>query len=241
MIDLTTKVVEYDGVLAISDIHGEAMMLSRAIRFATEHNLYIVFLGDLIDGGDMNEGAVNLVLHYLDEDLASLVIGNHEEKMYRFVKGNPVTLGTSAQKTIDFFAPHITRHRWFRENIAKVVTHRNAAHALFMGSTIFAHGAVHPTLWDFPYELNSTQKRTSLYGVVDGTLLPNGAPKRFYEWVDEIPDGGAAVVGHDRVALGKSATAPSVVKNLKGGKAFFTDTSAGKQDDGYITGAIDHL
>jgi len=233
--DLTNKINDYAGVLAISDIHGEYSMALDAYAYATKNNLFPLFLGDLVDGADHGRETVELVETLLSTYKAFLIIGNHEEKLHRYAKGNPVTLGRMARKTLEDAG---TAGHMFLQTITDVVTHRNADHYAQYGNTTFAHGAVHSEIWDEPDARGSAHRYRSLYGETDGTTLPDGMPNRTYGWVDDIPDGRIAVVGHDRTAMGKDPLGATAVRNTSGGMVVFTDTSAGKDPEGYVTGAV---
>ena len=43
---------EFDGLLVLSDIHSEYSKLLKANSYATENNLLILLLGDIVDGGE---------------------------------------------------------------------------------------------------------------------------------------------------------------------------------------------
>jgi hypothetical protein len=63
----------------------------------------------------------------------------------------------------------------------------------------------------------------ALYGEVDGALYPDGKPVRHYNWVDALPNGITAIVGHD-----KRGNTPFVHTGARGGRAIFLDTGCGK-------------
>lgn len=229
----------YRGILALSDIHGEIDALLHAVDYAVENDLFVVFLGDLVDGSEFPFEVVELTKDMLDSGRAAAVIGNHEEKFYRWSLGNPVKLGKAQLKTLDWVGEE--RESDFKTNIQAVVTHPRAEHYLYHGNTIFAHGGVHRSLWEFPDVLPSKAKVLSLYGEVDGSVDESGFPIRTYAWVEDIPPGCTAMVGHDRGAMGKSNEEQKVVANSQGGTVYFTDTSCGKKDkapNGFLTGSM---
>jgi hypothetical protein len=229
----------YRGMIVLSDIHAELSPLVKAIEYAQENDLFILFLGDLVDGSVYPFEVVELAKDLLDRNHAAAVIGNHEEKFYRWTIGNPVKLGKSQLATLEDVGE--TRMDDFARNIQATVTHPRAAHYFHYGNTIFAHGGVHADLWERPDDLRSSHKHTSLYGEVDGTKDERGFPVRTYAWVTAIPNGCRAVVGHDRDAMGKSNVEQKVVVNDQGGEVFFTDTSCGKpstSSEGFLTGTM---
>ena len=40
----------YSGIATFSDVHAHAKKLKKGIKYALKNNLFIVFLGDLVDG-----------------------------------------------------------------------------------------------------------------------------------------------------------------------------------------------
>lgn len=60
-----------------------------------------VFVGDLCDRGPKNWQALDFVLNQFEHGLVDVVRGNHDDKLGRWLKGNPVSVGHGLQKTID--------------------------------------------------------------------------------------------------------------------------------------------
>jgi len=232
--NITEKIMAYDGLLAISDVHGEHDMAVAAVDFAAHHNLFPIFLGDLVDGAPQGLATVTLVHSLLEKGTAALIVGNHDDKFARYAKGNPVTLKPYATKTLDEAGKY---REHFLQTTHDAVYHPLADNYHWTGNLMFAHGGVHRRIWDDPNHRSSKSRYMSLYGEVDGTVDERNRPIRTYEWVNDVPDGKIAVVGHDREALGKDPLRPAVTVNPRGGRVIFTDTSAGKRDDGVLTGA----
>ena len=90
----------YSGLATFSDIHAHAKKLKKGIKYALNNNLFIVFLGDLVDGHDKPLETVLAVKTILDEGNGVLVIGNHDDKFYRYAKGNPVKLKKANKQTL---------------------------------------------------------------------------------------------------------------------------------------------
>lgn len=63
-----------------------------------------------------------------------------------------------------------------------------------------------------------------LYGERLAGLNPDGLPIRTHGWVDRMPMGLTAIVGHDIC----SREAPRVAVGSAGGRAIFLDTGSGK-------------
>lgn len=227
---------KYKGIIALSDIHGEFQRLIDAVEYADRNDLFIVFIGDLIDGGKQPRETLLLVRELLENSEAVLTIGNHDWKHFRGAIGNPVVQHLDYKETL----VNAGDEEQFKELITDIVPHPNADYCHYFGKTIFAHGAVRASVWEFPEELSKAQRFMALYGEPNGETDENGFPVRVYNWVEDIPTGHQAVVGHDVEALGKNKSEPLQHVNSNGGTVFFTDTSCGKHHipDHHLTGAV---
>ena len=79
--------------LIIGDVHGGYAPFKRAIDFARENDLHLISVGDLIDNGPDGALVVSNMLSLLDKGYASVVKGNHEHKIIRYLNGANVILG----------------------------------------------------------------------------------------------------------------------------------------------------
>ena len=228
--DIANKVTSgsYRGIVTFSDIHAHAKKLKKGIRYAIQNDLFIVFLGDLVDGHDRPLETVLTVKALLDEDRAVFVIGNHDDKFYRYAKGNPVELKGANKKTLEDVPPE--KRKLFLQTITDIVLHRNSAYTHRIANWTFVHGSAHATLWDDRDNLVKKARHRALYGEVNGERDEDDFPVRLYNWVDEIPDGQNVVVGHDRKPEGTHLkdTGPYTKNGEQGGSAVFTDMGCGK-------------
>lgn len=65
-----------------------------------------IFLGDLVDRGPDPVGVVRLVMGMCAAGSAQMVIGNHDDKLRRFLHGNDVKLSGSFGVTAPLSPPH---------------------------------------------------------------------------------------------------------------------------------------
>ena len=63
-----------------------------------------VFVGDLVDRGPGSDIVLELVMNMADAGDALCVIGNHEDKLLRTMRGNPTTVSHGLQETLDQLA-----------------------------------------------------------------------------------------------------------------------------------------
>lgn len=96
---------------AIGDVHGcyyELVELVEKMGYEQgEDGLYehpegrmLVFIGDITDRGYYNSMALQFVYNHWKADKALWVQGNHDNKLFRWMKGNPVSIAHGLQKTI---------------------------------------------------------------------------------------------------------------------------------------------
>jgi len=222
----------YSGLVTFSDIHSHAKKLKQGIKYALNNNLFIVFLGDLVDGHDKPLETVLAVKTILDEGNGVLVIGNHDDKFYRYAKGNAVMLKGANKQTLADVPKG--GEQLFLQTMIDLIDHQNSAYMHRFGNWRFIHGAAHVDVWanpDEPDHLTKKAKHRAMYGEVNGEKEADGFPVRLYNWVDEIPPEHGVIVGHDRKPYGAGKLAdngPLDQTGAKGGRAVFTDMGCGK-------------
>lgn len=227
---------QYRGIVTFSDVHAHAKKLKKGIAYAIKNDLFMVFLGDLVDGHNKPLETVIAVRAILDEGRGALVIGNHDDKFYRHAMGNPVQFKKAQEKTLADVPKG--KHGLFFDTIVSLVEHRLSANLWRYDNWVFTHGACHAEVWTSPPALSKQAKHRALYGEVSGETEADGLPVRIYNWVEDIPANHNVVVGHDRKPYGNTTLAkkgPFMQTNQAGGRAIFTDTGCGKSDDGKLT------
>ncbi|PWU00809.1 MAG: hypothetical protein C5B52_08300 [Bacteroidetes bacterium] len=233
--DLKLLAQGYDGLLAIGDLHGDIEALMKAYNYARKHKLFLVSLGDLVDRGPFPFETVKTIVEIVDQGHGAFVIGNHDDKHYRHALGNKVTLSGDAQRTLHSVGED--RMEEFFDLYKKLYHHTNSSYYHYCDGWIFVHGASHPDLWSYPEKLGDGAKSRALYGEVTGKRDGAGMPERIYTWIDEIPEGQAVIVGHDRKAVYNiKLVTPLMVANENSGLAIFVDTSCGK--GGLLSGVV---
>jgi predicted kinase len=243
--DITDYVLNngFKGVMAIADVHGMAESLKSAVDWAIARNLFMVFLGDVVDYGQYSLECVNIARENIIRGRAILTLGNHERKIERWLsqynanrlRNAPITINLSEGNRVTTnaitqlsFADFVKFETKFNGMLALSRNHIN------MDNFLFTHGAAHPDMFKTNnYRLDKRLESLALYGEVDQTnpTREDGYPTRVYKWVDMIPDSKHVVVGHDI----RSTVKPLEVIGAKGGTATFIDTGSGK--GGHLTTA----
>lgn len=224
--------------LVLGDIHNEYKSLMDAHIYAQENNLTIISVGDVVDYGPNPVEVIHLMNTLMKVDSTIAIEGNHDNKIYRYLKGNDVTVSKGMVSTVEAFKKDSTA----RDSFNFIYENMKSFHVI--GDTHITHGAFTSTYWEGDTE-SKQAKRAFLYGEIDNTkpfVEWNGQsyPHRTYNWVDAIPNGKTVIVGHDRSpfeevpAFENNINQVTVSTNNNGGTVIFTDTGAGK--GGFVSG-----
>ena len=210
------------GVRVVGDVHGDA----RGFAAAAETDLFVVQLGDLTDYGPDSAGALRLMFRLIDEGRGLFVVGNHDLKLARAIRGEAVRVDGQLAATLDQLDAGL-RARAAAE-IARAPAWLQRVNG--SGREVFVHGGFHTAMLDSePPAAPSGHVHgvlaRALYGEPTGRMQPDGYPERSLRWVDRIPAGITVYVGHDRRS---GDGRPYVRRGRDGGRGVFLDTGAGK-------------
>ena len=202
----------------VGDVHGDA----RGFAAAAATDRFIVQLGDLVDDGPDTPGALRIMFRLIDEGRGIFLLGNHDFKLARALRGDAVQRGpalTAALASLDA----ATATRAFHE-----ITRAPAWVA--RPGAIFVHGGFHPAMLtnpppSFPTGRPDKLLARALYGQTTGRTTGAGKPERLLAWIDTIPSGITVYCGHDQRSTNGR---PLTIANASGGQAIFLDTGAGK-------------
>ena len=205
------------GLRVVGDVHGDL----RAFAFAAETDRFVVQLGDLTDSGPDSAGALRLMFRLLDEGRGLFLLGNHDRKLGRALKGERVKIGPELEATLSSLDAALR---------ARVLAEAEQAPAWIVhGSRFFVHAAFHSQMLlnAPPPPLGPVDPLLSraLFGETTGRTQPDGFPERLLRWVNHIPAGVTVYCGHDQRSRDGR---PWVARGDSGGSAVFMDTGAGK-------------
>lgn len=206
------------GVRVVGDVHGD----SRAFAAATETDLFIVQLGDLVDYGPDSAAALRLAFGLIDRGRGLFILGNHDLKLARALSGREVRMDAHLSQTLLQLDPDLRLRA--QAELAR------APAWLHQGSRMFVHGGFHTAMLDdlpppAPEGRVTGVLSRALYGEHTGRTQNDGYPERSLRWVDRIPRGLTVYCGHDRRSTDGR---PYIKHGTQGGIAVFLDTGAGK-------------
>ncbi len=202
----------------VGDVHGDARGLSHAV--ATDR--FVIQLGDLTDHGPDSAGALAIALDLLASGRGLFLLGNHDLKLARVLRGDKVRQDAALEATLAQLDPALAR--------AALAAILAAPAWLRLGHIMFVHAGFHSAMLDTPAPAPPEGRvrgplSRALYGQPTGQLQPDGYPERSLAWIGWIPAGFTVYCGHDRRSTDGR---PWVRRNNAGGTAVFLDTGAGK-------------
>lgn len=180
-----------------------------AYDFVAPANRMLGFVGDLVDRGPASDLVLNLVEQLHRAKLALLVQGNHDNKLYRKLKGNNVKVGVALTETLRQI------HQHGPQFAARVLQFLQALpYKVGTEDLIIVHAA---------YRRGVSKNRfqsLAIYGDVDGSQHEDGRPVRSDLWEAEYE--GKKDIVHGHIAL------PEVTRNVRpsGATIWNVDTSA---------------
>lgn len=169
----------------------------------------LVFAGDLVDRGPASGRVLALVMQLVERGIAVAIHGNHDHKLMRLLRGNPVKPDEHLAETlrqIDAFGPQ------FREQVLRFL--EALPYKYETQSLIVVHAAYAES--GNPQRLQALM----LYGEVDGTKDEHGYPRRLDLW--ERRYYGDKVIVHGHIPVPEV----TVRDTTNGGKVINVDTGA---------------
>ncbi|MBW8269779.1 metallophosphoesterase [Caldovatus aquaticus] len=219
----------FAGLRVVADVHGEAEVFAHAVEGARAARLFVLQLGDLTDFGPDSPGVLRRMFALLDERRGLFLLGNHDHKLRRALRGEPVRV---AEDGLGATLEQLARAPDGAVLMARAVAEIARAPAwLRDGDRFFVHAAFHDAMLLRPPPADAGTRRPeglvsrALFGQVTGRMRPDGYPERVHRWVDRIPPGLTVYCGHDRRSTDGR---PYEQVGALGGRAVFLDLGAGK-------------
>lgn len=150
-----------------------------------------VFVGDLTDRGRDSAGVLELVMKACEDGVALAVLGNHDDKLLRALRGHAVVIGRELADTLASLSRKTQDDPGFPERVAAFLARLPHQLLLDDGRVIVVHAAAPERLQGKP---TAEMRRFALYGDVDGTVDVEGKPVR--------RDWGAVYAGTRHVVYG---------------------------------------
>lgn len=183
----------------IGDVHGcydELIALLDQLGYDTAAPVPVhpegrmpIYLGDLVDRGPASDRVLELAMNMVQEEAALCIAGNHENKLMRALKGNPIEITHGIQETLDQLE---ARTPEFRQQVLEFISKLSEHYILDEGRLAVAHAGVPER---YQGRVSRRVRDFCLYGQVNGEKDEWGRPVRL-EWALEYQGDAAVVYGH---------------------------------------------
>ncbi len=149
----------------------------------------VVFLGDLVDRGPRSLDCLRLAMGMVAEGSALAVVGNHDDKLARWLHGHKVRVGTTLGRTI---AEIETTGPAFRARLAAFIDGLPSHLWLAGGRLVAVHAGLKAVLHgrDTP-----GVRELAMYGLTTGETDTDGLPVRI-DWARDYRGAAEVVYGH---------------------------------------------
>lgn len=162
---------------------------SRPYNIAAPNSRRLLFVGDLVDRGPKSMMVLKIVRAMMSEGQAYCVVGNHDEKFLRWLRGNDVTVSHGLGKTIQDFE---TEPAGMRDELIKFLSELPIHLWLDGGNIAIAHaGILEPMLG----QTEKHVRRFCLYGDTERERDKDGLPVR-YHWAARYRGQTTIFYGH---------------------------------------------
>ncbi len=185
------------------DVHGcadELVELLETLGYARDENGVFahpearkaVFVGDLADRGPKSREVLELVMAMEKAGRALCVLGNHDEKLRRYLGGKGVKIAHGLQETLDSLESAPDE---FRTELFKWLDARISHYVLDGGRLVVAHAGLKAAMQG---RAAGAVRSFCLFGETTGETDEWGLPERL-DWAREYKGRAAVVYGHTPV------------------------------------------
>jgi len=176
----------------IGDIHGCFSELTRLIFNNHLYKRKLIFVGDLIDRGPASDNVLSFVMGLCRDDMARCVLGNHDDKLRRYLRGNKVQLSHGLDETVK----QLDKSPLSGESISKFLEALPYSLALDEGKLVVAHGGLQQNLQgEVSGKAKKRARSMALYGKTTGKTDEYGYPERI-DWAKDYRGEAVVVHGH---------------------------------------------
>jgi len=152
-----------------------------------------VFVGDLVDRGPNAPDVVRLVMEMVARGQAFAVVGNHDDRFMRWLKGNDVKVTHGLECTVEQYAGESEA---FRQATRAFIASLPSYLWVDDGRLVVAHAGLKEEMLG---RNTVPARRFCLYGDISGERDAQGLPERF-NWALDYGGAPTVVYGHTPVA-----------------------------------------
>lgn len=187
----------------IGDVHGcydelETLLEQLGYRRREDGILHhpearkAVFVGDLVDRGPKTPEVLQLVMNMVTAGTALCVIGNHDIKLMKKLKGRDVRITHGLKESIEQLEKHPEE---FKAQAVKFIDKLVSHYVLDGGDLVVAHAGLKE---QFQGRSSGRVREFAMYGETTGETDEYGLPVR-YNWAQDYRGQAMVVYGHTPV------------------------------------------
>jgi len=151
-----------------------------------------MFVGDLVDRGPRSPDALRIAKHMADKGIALVVVGNHDDKLKRYLDGRNVKQTHGLAETVEQLGDESDEFRQsMREWLDGLISH----YVLDDGKLVVAHAGLKEEMQG---RASGAIRSFCMYGETTGETDEYGLPVR-YNWAAEYSGKAKVVYGHTPV------------------------------------------
>lgn len=157
------------------------------------HRRKVIFLGDLVDRGPETPAVLRLVMRMVNDGLATCVVGNHDIKLMKKLKGQDVRITHGLKESLEQLENEPDE---FKQDVIKFIDGLIDHIVLDDGNLVVAHAGMKK---EFQGISSPKARNFALYGETTGETDECGLPVR-YNWAKDYRGEAMVVYGHTPVA-----------------------------------------
>ncbi len=148
-----------------------------------------VFVGDITDRGPYNKDCLRLVMGMIEQGTGQCVIGNHDYKLQRWLRGKNIKIAHGLELTIKELEASSSE---FRNKVEKFIDGLISHHWYDEGKLVVAHAGLKEEMHG---RGSSTIRSFAMYGDTTGEVDDYGLPVRL-NWAKDYRGQATVVYGH---------------------------------------------
>lgn len=151
-------------------------------------NEMLVFLGDMNDRGPATDLVINFWMQLVKQGVAVVLRGNHDDKLYRYLKGNKVNITHGLDLTIKQLNARGEDFKNTVKDFLETLPYKFETEEMI---------CVHAAYIQLPEDKEKVRKEVALYGVVSKEKDEYGYPIRLHNWMEDYTGKKIVYFGHE--------------------------------------------
>lgn len=178
----------YDELCELLEKLGYIVNQEQDIVYAP-HQRKVIFLGDLVDRGPKIVKVLKLVMNMVKKGQAYCVLGNHDGKLQRKLRGSNVQVAYGLEKTVEELEREPEE---FIQEVRQFLDHLVSHYVFDEGKLVVAHAGLKEKLHG---RESAKIREIAMFGPTTGKVDEHGLPIRV-NWSEQYKGNAMVVYGH---------------------------------------------